>query len=91
MSEFNRVDSCRNCCDTLDVLTTCMMCEQPAQFKCSNCYHFVDDPIHTNCVILEDNVQFTPKNRLISKIYQIMDKKYSDFLYTWILGESRAK
>ena len=56
MSEFARVDSCRNCGVTLEVLTTCMMCDQPSQFKCSNCYHFVDDPIHTNCVILEDSV-----------------------------------
>ena len=56
MSEFARVDSCRNCGVTLDVITTCMICDQPSRFKCSNCYHFVDDPIHTNCVILEASV-----------------------------------
>ncbi len=53
MAEFNRIDSCRNCGEVLNVFATCMICDQPSQFKCSNCYHFVDDPIHTNCVIIE--------------------------------------
>ena len=54
MSEFNKTDSCRNCGEALDVLSTCMICDQPFQFKCSNCFHFVDDPIHTDCVIFDD-------------------------------------
>ena len=56
MSKSSRVDSCRNCGEALDVLTTCMICDQPSALKCSNCFHFVDDPIHTNCIILEDNL-----------------------------------
>ncbi len=56
MSKFFRVDSCRKCGEALDVLTTCMICDQPSQLKCSNCYHFVDDPIHTDCIILEDSL-----------------------------------
>jgi hypothetical protein len=56
MSDFTRIDSCRKCSKLLGVLTTCLICDQPTQFKCSNCHHFVDDPIHTNCVIMDDGL-----------------------------------
>jgi len=51
MVEFGRVDCCRNCGSQLEVITVCEICEQPHAFRCSNCYHFVDDPIHTECMI----------------------------------------
>ena len=50
----SRIDSCRNCGEQLEVLHTCMVCEQPSQFQCSNCFHYVDDPIHTECMIFDD-------------------------------------
>jgi len=56
MVDFARIDSCKGCGETLEVLTTCVMCDLPSQFQCSNCSHFVDDPIHTNCVIAEDSI-----------------------------------
>lgn len=48
---FDRLDSCRNCGDVLRVKATCGVCEQPRQLHCTGCFHYVDDPVHTECVI----------------------------------------
>jgi len=50
----SEIDSCGNCGNNLDVLDTCVICEQPTQFQCSNCYHYTNDTIHTECVVLDD-------------------------------------
>jgi len=55
MSEFNQIDSCGHCGESMSIMSTCMVCDKPAQFQCSNCCHFVDDPIHTQCVIIDDS------------------------------------
>ena len=52
----SRIDSCSSCGEDVEVLNTCMVCEKPTKFQCSNCFHYVDDPIHTECVIFDDSV-----------------------------------
>jgi len=44
-----RIESCRNCGNTISVLKYCGVCNQPIQLRCKNCLKFVDDPIHSNC------------------------------------------
>jgi predicted amidophosphoribosyltransferase len=51
-----RIDSCGNCGEELEILNTCMVCEQPSKFQCLGCLHYVDDPIHTECMIFDDSI-----------------------------------
>ena len=48
-------ESCRNCGEELDILNTCIVCEQPTKFQCTSCLHFIDDPVHTECMIFDDS------------------------------------
>ena len=41
-----RIDSCRKCGTTLQVMKFCSNCKQPLHFECNNCIVFIDDPIH---------------------------------------------
>jgi len=41
-----RIDSCRNCGNTISVLKYCEIWKQP---RCENCSKYVDDPIHSEC------------------------------------------
>ena len=56
MYDYTRIDSCRNCGEGLDVLSNCLVCDKPAKFQCSHCFHYVDDPIHTECIILDESL-----------------------------------
>jgi len=53
MKTFERLDSCRSCGSDLEVKTVCAICDQPEQVRCASCYHYVDDPVHTECAVLE--------------------------------------
>lgn len=44
-----RIDSCRNCGNTISVLKYCQVCKQPKQLRCDSCLKYVDDPIHFKC------------------------------------------
>ncbi|WP_268542286.1 hypothetical protein [Candidatus Nitrosotenuis cloacae] len=44
-----RIDCCRSCGNTLEVRKYCEVCSQPIQFICSECFHFADDPTHSEC------------------------------------------
>jgi len=44
-----RIESCRNCGNTISVLKYCEVCKQPIQLRCENCSKFVDDPFHSKC------------------------------------------
>ena len=91
MSDFTQIYTCRKCGELLDIPTKYLICVQFTPSKFSYCSHFVDDPIHSNCVIMSVGSNSHLKMVQISKTSQMTDKKPSDFLYTWILGESRAK
>jgi hypothetical protein len=41
-----RIDSCRKCGQTLQVLSQCNFCNQALQIECNSCNAFVDNPIH---------------------------------------------
>ncbi len=47
-----RIESCRNCGNTISVLKYCKVCKQPNQLKCKNCSKYVDDPILSICEIV---------------------------------------
>lgn len=44
-----RIESCRNCGNTISVLKYCNVCKQPKQLRCETCSKYVDDPIHSKC------------------------------------------
>ena len=46
-----RIDSCRNCGILLSITRKCYVCMQPIQFQCFECFKYVDDPIHTVCML----------------------------------------
>jgi len=43
-----RIDSCRKCGDTLQVLNLCSVCNQASEIECNSCNAFVDNPIHNH-------------------------------------------
>ncbi len=51
-----QVDSCGNCGEELAIMHTCMVCELPTKFQCVNCFHYVDDPVHTECMIFDESL-----------------------------------
>ena len=46
-----RIDCCRNCGDPLHVMEYCSICANPTKFQCKRCFHFADDPVHSQCVL----------------------------------------
>lgn len=56
-----RIDCCRNCGVTLKVLEYCKVCKQPLKLQCAKCYHFADDPIHSNCDVIMKSIKYTSK------------------------------
>lgn len=46
-------ENCHDCGGSLDMVETCVICDKPYLFQCSLCYHWFDDPAHTDCLIQE--------------------------------------
>jgi len=57
-----REDSCRNCGKKLQPDSFCSDCNQPYQFQCPHCNHFVDKQIHFGC----ESIKNFLKRRLFS-------------------------
>ena len=51
-----RIESCRNCGQTLQVLKICKICKQPTEFECSECTKYVDSKFHASCILKSQNV-----------------------------------
>ena len=52
---MDATNSCNYCDEDLEIFTTCMVCDKPTKFQCSNCLAFVDDPAHTECMIFDES------------------------------------
>ena len=50
------IDCCHNCGEDLDILNTCVVCDKPTKFQCSSCFHYVNDAMHTECMIFDESV-----------------------------------
>ncbi len=57
MNKLPRISSCESCGSEFDVVSSCIICEQPYQYQCSKCHNLVMDPLHTDCVIITPDLE----------------------------------